>query len=195
MTNKGRTEGARRTGEAPAFAIRKTTQQCLGAVQPLRARLVEVLELFAGDEDITPADCDETLEALWTFHQVASELMCLYSQTNDLPQPIQSNRHQLLLALYQLEDICASTTLNLKFFRTICLETIRESFRARSEIHETIEELLSVYRDITVYAQVLLDKQSFQDRMARATGNDDPEKKAKEHPMLPFLLKREYTTY
>jgi hypothetical protein len=31
--------------------------------------------------------------------------------------------------------------------------------------------------------------------MARATGNDDPEKKAKEHPMLPFLLKREYTTY
>ena len=194
MPNKGHNEAACHASGARAFAIRKTTQQHLGTVRSLPARLVEILELLASDGEITPAECDETLEALAAFRQMASELKNLYSKTNDLPHAIQSNRHQLLLALYQLEDICVSTTLNLKFFRTICLEIIRESLRARCEIHETIEEILSVYNDITVYAQVLLDKSSFQDGMVRAVAND-PEKSAKEHPALPFFLEREYGTY
>lgn len=116
----------------------------LDAICKARDGLANKQQLWDVKERLRPAECDDMMSKLRTFRESVRSFAELLKDGSKLPDGAASKRYKIFVSLSYTEEHIKQVIPLLSLFRTVCLETSRETYELLEEIRYKISRLLRV---------------------------------------------------
>jgi hypothetical protein len=122
-----------------------------------------VCQFFSNVKYVCPIECDTAVIYLQTLRQPIQGLCSLLNNPFHLPTVVISYRYPLLTPLYYLDEQVSQLISFITRFRSICLESSRQTTNQQHVIGERLEEVVASSQEIEKTGREILHQLYFSD--------------------------------